>query len=106
MLTFAGHWSIELPVPGTSLRVQLPLVEAGAHQHDGHAQPGHEDHCHADAGSCSDVPVTSLASVALLHETIAFVTAGGRLEPLASGYWQPSHSEIVTPETTPPRFGI
>jgi hypothetical protein len=103
MLTFAGHWSIDLPLPGTSLRLELPLA-AAAHGHDGHDGHSHEDHCHADAASCSDVPVTSLASVALLHETIAFATAGGRLELLASGFWQPAHSEIVAPEPAPPRI--
>lgn len=84
-LTFFGHWPLSVDIPGTSLYVGLPesTTQGAAHNH--------KDHCHADAGSCSDTPVTTAGTVALLAESLAIEDLDSPLIGMATGFaaWQP-----------------
>ncbi|MCK9518216.1 MAG: hypothetical protein M0R74_04170 [Dehalococcoidia bacterium] len=104
MLTFVGHWTLDFPVPGTSVRIAVPLPPPqDLHAHSADTDGHHQDHCHSDVASCSDLPLTQLASVALLHDALAFLAADARLELLPGHSWQPAHVETVVPEPAPPR---
>jgi len=61
-LTFLGHWPLAIDIPGTSLYVGLP-ERTSSHE------AGHESHCHASAGSSSDVPLAESATVAVLADS-------------------------------------
>jgi hypothetical protein len=105
MLTFAGHWTLRIDIPGTDLYLGLPVV-SGADHHDetdtGHAD-GHEQHCHASAASCSDVPFAGASAFALLSETAALLGAGGLFTAINAGWWRPGSPAVVTPDLQPPR---
>lgn len=94
-LTFFGHWPLSVDVPGTSLYVGLP-ESSSAHEHD------HTNHCHADAASCSDTPVTAGATVALLAESVAMSGNDSPLIGMAaeSMRWRPQAG--VSPLSPPP----
>ena len=103
-LTFVGHWSLNLDVPGTDL--YLTLIAASHHddelaRHDD--QQAHTNHCHANAASCTDVPFTGASPFASLHDSIAYMGAAALLVVLAFGTWRPSSTLTVGPELRPPR---
>lgn len=94
-LTFFGHWPLSVDIPGTSLYVGLPeSTTQGAHNH--------KDHCHADAGSCSDTPVTTTGTVALLAESLVIEDLDSPLIGMTAGFaaWQPQAG--VAPLLPPP----
>lgn len=98
-LTFFGHWPLSVDIPGTSLYVGLPeSTTPEAHNH--------KDHCHADAGSCSDTPVTTTGTVALLAESLAFEDLDSPLIGMAAGLaaWQPQAG--VAPLLPPPEHSF
>lgn len=92
-LTFLGHWPLSVDIPGTSFYVGLP---------ESATQGVHKDHCHADAGSCSDTPVTTTGTVALLAESLAIQDLDSPLIGMAAGFasWQPQAG--VAPLLPPP----
>lgn len=94
-LTFLGHWPLSVDIPGTSLYVGLPERPTQGAQN-------HKDHCHADASSCSDTPVTTTGTVALLAESLAFEDLDSPLIGMAAGFaaWQPQAG--VAPLLPPP----
>lgn len=101
MLTFLGHWTVDLPIPGTDFHVALPLV--AHHPHTDHeAHGGHDQHCHGDSASCSNTPAGPV-SVAMLGEYAALLAGDGWLEWLDGRHWEPSSSQTIAPERTPPR---
>lgn len=94
-ITFFGHWPLAVDIPGTSFYVGLPESSTqGAHKH--------KDHCHADASSCSDTPVTTAGTVALLAESLAIEDLDSPLIGMATGTaaWQPQAG--VAPLLPPP----
>jgi hypothetical protein len=73
-LTFLGHWpALRLTIPGTSSYVAVPLFG-----HDGDSvgnssetdEHAHEQHCHANAASCTDVPFTGASAFALMTAAV------------------------------------
>ena len=103
-LTFLGHWSLNLDIPGTDL--YLTLIAASDHhdEHAGHDDPqAHTNHCHANAASCTDVPFTGASPFAFLHDSIAYLGAGALLVVLTLRAWRPWSALTVGPELRPPR---
>lgn len=94
-LTFFGHWPLSIDIPGTSLYVGLP--ESGSSH-----EVGHESHCHASAGSSSDVPLTSPATVALLAECPLLIAGDPPLIGVAEGGVVWLAQACVTPISPPP----
>lgn len=109
MLTFMGHWPASLPIPGTDLYVSVPF--AGAEQHHSHEaeaeadEASHEQHCHAGAASCSDIPAAAGVSFGLMNQPVAFVI-GGLLLLMGVRWWQPRASTTISPVLQPPRQGL
>ncbi len=106
-LTFLGHWSLHVDVPGTNLYVLLiPGEPSEAHTHDGAQQDSaqsHERHCHAGVASCSDIPFTGASPFALLNDSLAYLGAFGALTVLAVLFWRPRSSASVGPDLRPPK---
>lgn len=107
-LTFLGHWSLHVDVPGTNLYVlivpggddQADVHAAGHPDDDGHS---HERHCHAGVASCSDIPFTGASPFALLSDSLAYLGALGALTVLALSFWCPGATASVSPDLEPPR---
>lgn len=98
MLLFAGHWPSRLDIPGTDYYLSVPFAAPGpGEEHD------HGRHCHADAGSCSDVPASSGAGFAMMHEAVAAGPIGGLLLAIGLWWWRPTARLTVHPELRPPR---
>jgi hypothetical protein len=95
VLTFFGHWPLSIDIPGTSLYVGLP-DSGSSHGHD------HKNHCHADAGSCSDVPLTSTATVAALAESLLLIAGDPPLIGVAEDGVAWLAQANVTPTLPPP----
>jgi len=106
-LTFLGHWSLHVDVPGTNLYVVVvPGEPAQAHTHDGKQQDSgqsHERHCHAGVASCSDIPFTGASPFALLSDSVAYLGAFGALTALALLFWRPGATASVGPDLQPPK---
>ena len=101
MLTFLGHWELNFDIPGTSYYVGLPDPGDGEGKHL-HAHL-HEQHCHTDAGSCSDLPLVSTASVALLARTFEQASNDGQALPVPSEERLLHGLNAISPELPPPR---
>lgn len=66
-LTFFGHWSLRVEIPGTGYYVGATPA-ADAHSSEGH---DHSKHCHENMATCSDVPFAGGATVALLQDQVS-----------------------------------
>lgn len=106
-LTFLGHWTLHIDIPGTNLYVLLIPGEP-EHTHADASQPedeaSHSQHCHAGAASCSDIPFTGASPFALLSETVALLGEGAVLIAIALALWRPVRSLEVAPELLPPKL--
>jgi hypothetical protein len=102
-LTFFGHWGLQFDIPATRWYVVL----MPAPPHEDHATSGeeahHEQHCHANAASCTDVPFTGASPFALLRTSVAYLGAFALLIALAVVTWKPGGSVTIGPELQPPR---
>ncbi|MEP7216200.1 MAG: hypothetical protein ABI782_08090 [Anaerolineaceae bacterium] len=96
-VTFLGHWPLSIDIPGTDVYVGLPLT-ASLHEHN------HKDHCHADAGSCSDAPLTTSATVASLAQSLAFDDVDSPLIGVGTGTAAWSAQAEVAPVAPPPKW--
>ncbi len=105
-LSYFGHWpEATFTLPGSSLVLGLPGSLAHTHGGDREAGgDGHTSHCHADAASCSDAPLTAVSAFAVLTESVALLGAAGVLTLLALRWWQPASSQLLVPELRPPRW--
>lgn len=107
-LTFLGHWSLQIDVPGTNLYVVLipgePEHSHAADSQEPEDEASHSQHCHTNAGSCSDVPFTGVSPFALLSESVAHLGEGGALIALVLALWRPWRSLAIAPEEMPPRL--
>lgn len=110
-LTFLGHWTLHIDIPGTN---EYLLVVPGEPEHtgnhtnshtDGHSSQTetHEQHCHAGVATCSDIPLTGISAFALLNESIAYLGAAGALVALALVAWRPRALNSIDPDLQPPR---
>lgn len=107
-LTFLGHWTLHVDIPGTNLFVMVvPGQPEPVHTHDAGQQDdghSHEQHCHAGVAACSDIPFTGASPFALLNDSLAYLGACGALTVLAVLFWRPGTSANVSPDLRPPRF--
>lgn len=103
-LSFAGHWTPHVHIPGTDFYLGLPETSA-AHSHFTTPSKGgdHEAHCHTGAASCSDVPFTGVSAFAVLSQTVALLGATMALIALANFAWRPNRTLALVPEPKPPR---
>jgi hypothetical protein len=102
-LLFFGHWpDIQFSIPGSALTFTVPFV---AHGHDDgtSGEDGHEQHCHANVSSCTDIPFTGVSAFALLSESVACIGAAGAFIGLECAWWQPATETALSPELQPPR---
>ncbi len=105
-LTFLGHWGLQFDLPGTNLYVVL--VPAANHDEPAHidtkqAHRQHQDHCHANAASCTDVPLIGASPFALMQDSVAYLGASGVMIAVALAIWRPRPAIIIGPELQPPR---
>jgi len=118
-LTFFGHWPvITIHVPGAALDLTVPFVsEESAHEQAAGTAAGagagsssdaheHAQHCHADAGSCTDVPFTGASAFGLLDDTVAFLGAGALLTLIVATAWRPGRDAPIDPDLRPPRGSL
>lgn len=95
-LTFLGHWPLRIDVPGTNLYVGLPeTADPGGHDHT--------KHCHADAASCSDTPLTTTASIGMLADSLSFAGVSAPLIPLTLAHLPGADQAHVGPMNPPPK---
>ncbi len=73
MLTFIGHWELRVDIPGTGYFVGAESASQHPDIHD------HSQHCHDSVASCSDVPATAGATVAMLESELFSLHLGGML---------------------------
>ena len=106
-LTFMGHWTPHVDIPGTNLYIGFPEPNV-AQSHSGTSSAGHDhrSHCHADASSCTDVPFTGGSAFGLLAETAAFLGGALALGAAVVLAWRPAGSVAVGPDLRPPRGGM
>jgi len=107
-LTFLGHWTLQIDIPGTN---EYLLIVPGAPEHntDSHGDEHssetetHDQHCHAGVATCSDIPLTGISAFALLNESIAYLGVAGALIALAAITWRPRALNSIDPDLQPPR---
>lgn len=110
-LTFLGHWpELRVDIPGTNSYLVLPGGEAdhaSGHSHNDAGGPAeehqHEQHCHANVASCSDIPFTGVSAFAMLAAAVAFLAISGQLVLVSPRIWQPERALQVDPSTPPPK---
>lgn len=76
---------------------------AQAHRHSGDE---HSRHCHGDAATCSDIPLSAVGGLVLLGAVLAFAGGAlsrGRLVVSPSGTFA---AWTAGPATPPPRFAL
>jgi hypothetical protein len=100
--TFLGHWGLQFDVPGTDDYV---VLVPGASHEDQHEVGQHENHCHLNAATCTDIPFTGASPFALLHASVAYLGATALLLAFALNAWRPSSGATVDPDLRPPRGG-
>jgi hypothetical protein len=99
-LLYLGHWSVRLPVPGTSAFIALGMPA----EHEAQAsEGGHEAHCHGSA-SCTDSPPAPVtAGFALLTEALLMLADAGVMVMVAAAGWRLRALAAVPPIVPPPR---
>ncbi|MGH2633201.1 MAG: hypothetical protein ACRDG3_07310 [Tepidiformaceae bacterium] len=70
--TFLGHFSLALDIPFTNQ--YLVLVPAAPHNDRSNVQV-HENHCHANASTCTDIPFTGASPFLLARRSVAYFGA-------------------------------
>lgn len=102
-LTFLGHVSFHIDLPGTALYVGLPSPAGGHHEGDGEPAE-HERHCHAGVASCSEVPFAGASAFLLLQESASMLGAAALLVLVVAVMRQPAGVPWRAPLAPPPRF--
>jgi hypothetical protein len=102
-LLFFGHWpDIQFSLPGTGLTLAVPFI---SHDHSGAPdEDGHTQHCHANVGTCTDVPFTGASAFAYLSESVAALGIAAAFIGLVALCWRPLADQSVAPELQPPRL--
>jgi hypothetical protein len=101
-LTFLGHWGLQFDIPGSRLYVVL-MPAPPEHEHDPAEESKHEQHCHANAASCTDVPFTGASPFALLQSSVEHLGAMALLIAFSVAVWRPGRSLTIGPELQPPQ---
>ena len=109
-LLFFGHRpDVHVSLRGSGLTLTAPFIghsRGGAEVTDtesGGTVAHHDQHCHANVGSCSDVPFTGISAFALLSESVSCIGRAGALVGLECSSWQPTAEATVPPRLRPPR---
>lgn len=113
-LTFLGHIPLDFNIPGTSFYVGMPELAGALTHHDfvsttlvGDAYIHiHEEHCHTNMGSCSDVPYTGSASFAMMGWVISFLGVAAVAFALMDKWWRPKGEAPIRTPAPPPRVVI
>src|SRR5690348_7164538 len=93
--TFLGHWRLQLDIPATT---HYLLLVPGEPHDDHHAVGQHENHCHVNAATCTDIPFMGASPFALLHASLAYLGVTALLFALTLNAWRPSFGATVTPD--------
>ena len=98
---FLGHFSVTLDIPFTDQ--YLVLVPIAPHNDRGNVQ-AHEDHCHANASTCTDIPFTGASPFTLARQSVAYFGAAAlSLFAISVSWWRPTGVNSVAPDLQPPR---
>jgi len=100
-LSFLGHWSLQVDVPFTN---QYLVIVPSAPDHGPGAAQTHEDHCHASAATCTDIPFTGVSPFLMMRASVAYFGAAAILIATAALWWVPAAAARVAPELRPPRL--
>ncbi len=100
-LSFLGHWSLQVDVPFTN---QYLVIVPSAPDHGPGAAQTHEDHCHASAATCTDIPFTGVSPFLVMRASVAYFGAAAILIATAALWWVPAAAARVAPELRPPRL--
>jgi hypothetical protein len=101
-MTFLGHWGLQFDIPGSRFYVVL-MPAPQEHEHDPGEESKHEQHCHANAASCTDVPFTGASPFALLQSSVEHLGAMALLIAFSVAVWRPGRSLTIGPELQPPQ---
>ncbi|MCC7364450.1 MAG: hypothetical protein IT303_08755 [Dehalococcoidia bacterium] len=97
-LLYAGHWTLQLDIPGTDYYIGF------AQRSDGHQHAGdHDAHCHGDPEGCTDSPPTISVPVATLAAAFATATAEIRTFAPPGDAAALIGADARGPDTPPPR---
>ena len=98
---FLGHFSVTVDIPFTN--EYLVLVPIAPHNDRGNVQ-AHEDHCHANASTCTDIPFTGASPFTLARQSVAYFGAAAlSLFAISLIWWRPTGVQNVAPDLQPPR---
>lgn len=110
-LTFVGHFSLDINIPGTAWYIGLPESPGHSAHNDGLAGVNgsaghfhdHAEHCHIDLASCSDAPYAGSASFGLMGWVISFLGVATAAFLMLERWWRPSFALQDQPPVPPPR---
>lgn len=102
-ISFAGHWDIELAVPGASFSLGFTSAHVHAAGESEDSPSGHRDHCHADASGCSDQPLVAGAQVANLGQMIALAASVDEVRGFQPSRVLLPEGAATSPDIPPPR---
>jgi len=102
-ISFAGHWDIELAVPGAGFTLGFTPAHVHAAGRPEGSPPGHRDHCHTDASGCSDQPLVAGAQVANLGQMIALAPSLDEVRGFQPSRVLLPEGMATTPDIPPPR---
>lgn len=101
--TFLGHFSLQVDIPFTDQ--YLVLVPAAPHDDQSNVRT-HENHCHANAATCTDIPFTGASPFVLAGQSVAFLGAAAVFVVLTSNWWRPTALNTIGPDLQPPKPGL
>ena len=105
-LTFLGHWpALVFPVPGVEAVIAVPFFghDGNSFAADSHAnEQEHEQHCHANASSCSDVPFTGASAFALMNTAVASLGRNAHSVQMFATSLNVPTENTLSPELRPP----
>ena len=100
-LSFLGHWSLQVDIPFTD---QYLVIVPSVPDHGRGAAQTHEDHCHASAATCTDIPFTGVSPFLVMRASVAYFGIAAVLIATTALWWIPSSAASVAPELRPPRL--
>lgn len=100
-VTFFGHWQVRVEIPGTDYYVGASQPQIDSHSEDGH---NHASHCHENMATCSDVPFTGGATVAMLQDEVSVLHLLGLAHPSPLTEAVAHDAGARQPDLQPPRM--
>ena len=100
--TFLGHFHVAIDIPFTNQ--YLVLVPAAPHDDSASANvQTHENHCHANASTCTDIPFTGASPFLLARQSVAYFGAAAVFVAISLSWWRPTALNNVGPDLQPPK---